>query len=236
MDLDQMMKNVKQMSREDLEASKAFYESTPEQEGVVEEKETIDLYERDASARRKESKKRRPNGSASRVKFIAKKIIEGDGSIGLEKTYKKYKDTTEKMKKNGWKHRADIVKRQYMEERFIPSVETIIRYSSPDELLNCRDALSMLDKLAMGEGRMSGYTESYVRSAYGDLLGKDLDGRFNTSDPTVAGVVTRIRCLVGNDNIRAAVGLAEQIKKQIDNGEHIASDDDYSLIMDVANF
>lgn len=196
----------------------------------------VDIYQRDASAALEESKKRRPNGSSARVNAIADKIINGDGGMGLTCAYKRAKDTVDELKKSGFRNRADIAKNQYMEERFIPAVETIIRYSSPDELLNCRDVLSKLDKLALGVGAMPGYTASYVRQAYGDLLGKDLDNRFNTSDPVVTDAVRRIRVLSSMDKIRTAVGVAEQIKRKIENGQQIANDDDYALIVRVANF
>lgn len=198
--------------------------------------EFVDLYKQRMSAANAESKRTRPNGSSPRVSIVTQKLIDGDGSFGLEKAFKEYRDKIEKLKEGGEKSRAEIAKNQYMDERFIPAVETVIRYSSPDELLNCKDALKALDKLALGTGGMDGYTASYVRQAYGDLLGKDLDGRFNTSDPFVADAVRRIKRLTYANNIRAAVGFAEQVKKQIDKGEHIADDDDYSLIVRVANF
>lgn len=196
----------------------------------------VDLYQRDASAALDESKKRRPNGASPRVAAVADKVINGDGGMGLSCAYKRAKDTVDGFKKNGFRNRANIAKNQYMEERFIPAIETIIRYSSPDELLNCSDVISRLDKLALGVGSMRGYTASYVRQAYGDLLGKDLDNRFDRSDAYVADIARRIKLLSAYDNIRAAVGLANQAKKAIDNGEHIAGEDDYALIVRVANF
>lgn len=196
----------------------------------------VDLYKQKTSAANSEMKKTRPNGSSSRVNAIAKEIIDGNGASGLSKAYDEYSDRIELLRGNGERNRADIAKKQYMDEKFLPAVESVIRFSSPDELLNCKEALSAFDKYALGAGSMSGYTASYIRQAYGDLLGKDLDGRFNKSDQFVADAVRRIKFLSASDNIRSAVGLANQIKKSIDNGEHIADDDDYALIVRVANF
>lgn len=200
------------------------------------EVEFVDLYQRDARRARAEAKKTRPNGSSPRVAVVVDKIVRGDGAPGLAAVHQRAKEDSDILSERGEKNRADIVKQQYMEERFIPAVETAIRFSSPDEVLNCKEGLNMLDKYALGTGNMKGYTASYIRSAYGDLLGKDLDGRFNNSDPQVVDAVCRIKRLAGRDNIRTAVGLAARIKKDIDDGKTMASDEDYEIIGRVASF
>lgn len=196
----------------------------------------VDIYQRDAISIREEAKKVRPKGSSSMVRSVAKSVIEGDGSIGLAKMYDEAEDTVEELREQGERTRADIARKQYMEDKFIPAVETVIRFTSPDELLNCKDVLAALDKYALGTGSMSGYTASYIKQAYGDLLGKDLDGRFQHSDPFVCDAVNRIKRLVYIDNIRSAVGVAKQTKDMIDRGEHMANSDDYALLSKVANF
>lgn len=235
MDLDQMKSNIDQMRKEDLEASKRYYASLPDEVVVP---EPVDIYKRDADARYEESKKKRPNGSSAIVKAVVKSVIDGDGvpGAGLASARKRAEDDSDSMVERGERGRAEIIKKQYMEERFLPAVETVIRYSSPDELLNCKDALDALDKYAMGVGATNGYTASYVRQAYGDLLGKDLNGDTDRSDPYVKERVCTIRMLADRDDIRSAVGLAKQLKGQIDKGLHIATDDDYDLIGRVANF
>lgn len=189
-----------------------------------------DLYKANTDTRRAESKKVRPNGSSTLVRAVTRAVVDGDGAEGLAHAHKRARDDSDIYKRRGEHDRAEIAKQQYMEEHFLPAVETVISYTSPDELLNCKEALSALDKYVFGTGDSTGYTAAYIRSAYGDLLGKDLDGRFGQSDPVVVDTVRRIRCLANRDDIRTAVGLAKNIKKQIDNGEHLASDDDYALI------
>jgi hypothetical protein len=198
----------------------------------------VDMYQQDVNNMRTEQKKTRPRGSSPIVLASAKAVISGDGvpAAGLAQAYKRAKEDRDMLKSKGEPGRADIVVNQYMEEHFLPAVETIIRYSSPDELLNCKSALSALDKLALGTGSMVGYTASYVRSAYGDLLGKDLDSRFEQSDPAVRDSVQRIKALSASDKIRSAIGVAKQIKKQIDDGECIASEDDYGIIARVVAY
>lgn len=209
-----------------------------DEEDVNETVDFVDIYQQDVNKMRNESKKRRPRGSSPVVIATTKAVIDGDGmpANGLAQAYKRAKEAVIALKVKGEPGRADLASKQYMEERFLPAVETIIRFSSPDELLNCKDALRELDKYALGVGSMSGYTASYVRSAYGDLLGKDLDGRFDKSDPAISQMVMRVRVLSDKGDIRNAIGIAKQAKKQVDDGKNMASEYDYDLISRVVAY
>lgn len=217
------------------EANDAFIS---DEEDVGETAGFVDLYQQDASKMRDESRRRRPRGSSPVVLATTKAAISGDGvpANGLAQSFERAKEAVIALKVKGEPGRAKLVAKQYMEERFLPAIETIIRFSSPDELLNCKDALRELDKYALGVGSMSGYTASYVRSAYGDLLGKDLDGRFDKSDPAITDMVMRVRVLADKGDIRNAIGVAKQAKKQVDDGENMASEDDYELISRVVAY
>ena len=197
-----------------------------------------DLYKRNVGSARAEQKKRRPNGSASIVKAVTKSVVTGDGQrgAGLAPAYKKARDDSDFFKKRGEEDRAEIVRNQYMEEHFLPAVEAVIAYSSPDELLNCREALAALDQYALGVGKTNGYTAQYVRSAYGNALGEDYSARTGKSDDYVTRIVYRIKMLANGDSNREAISLAVSAKKDIDEGAHIASDGDYALIGRVASF
>lgn len=229
-DLDKRIKEANEMvlTEEAIESDNG--------EEVVEE--SVDIYQRDSDAIREESSKRRPNGSSAMVKAVTQSVIDGDGvpAAGLASAHKRAEDDIDFYKKKGEPERANIARKQYMDEHFIPAIETVVNYTTPDEVLNCKDALDALDKYALVLGTAKGYTASYIRSAYGNLLGKDLYGDFNNSDSAVREMVCRIKLLADTDQIRTAVGLAKQIKKQIDNGDHIASDDDYAIIGRVAAF
>ena len=197
-----------------------------------------DLYKRNAGSARAEQKKRRPNGSASIVKAVTKSVVTGDGQrgAGLAPAYKKARDDSDFFKKRGEEDRAEIVRNQYMEEHFLPAVEVVIAYSSPDELLNCREALTALDQYALGIGKTNGYTAQYVRSAYGNALGEDYSARTGKSDDYITRIVYRIKMLADGGSNREAISLAVSAKKDIDEGTHIASDGDYALIGRVASF
>lgn len=211
---------------------------TADEEDVNETVNFVDIYQQDVNKTRDERKKTRPRGSSVIVMTATKGVIDGDGipGAGLARAYKRAKGDSEFLKSKGERERADIVKNQYMEEHFLPAIETVIRFSSPDELLNCRGALAALDKYALGVGSMSGYTASYVRSAYGELLGKDLDGRFDKSDPAISQMVMRVRVLSDKGDIRNAIGVAKQAKKQVDDGKNMASEYDYDLISRVVAY
>lgn len=189
--------------------------------------EPVDIYQRDATRQYEESKKSYPRGSSSLVKAVTESIINGNGPAdGLARARKRAEDDSESLRAQGYKDRAELVKQQYMQENFLPAVEAVINYASPDELLNCREALSALDKMAIGVGSMRGYTASYVRQAYGNALGR----KEGDSDPTVTEMMRRIKSLVRDDQYRTAIGMAKKLKKQIDDGQHIASDEDYDVI------
>lgn len=236
MDLNQMLQKIQESTDAELQASKEYYAELPEEDDAKQPEKPVDIYQRDAAARLEESKKRRPRGSSARVIAVTNKVIDGDGSIGLAKRYDEAEDMVEELVDQGERARADIARKQYMEDVFIPAIETVIRFTTPDEVLNCKEALSALDKYALGAGSMKGYSASYIRQAYGDLLGKDIEDKFGASDPFVHEAIMRIKSLVFMDNIRSAVGLAKQTKERVDKGEHMASEDDYSLLSRVANF
>lgn len=194
--------------------------------------EDIDVYEDNRRKRRENAKKRFPKGSSALVKAVTQSVINGDGAEGLSMAYKRAKNDSEYYKDKGEKDRQEIAKQQYMEEHFIPAIEVVVNYTSPDELLNCSEALKALDKYALGVGRTAGYTAAYVRQAYGDQLGQ-VNGK---SDAVVIDEVRRIKKLADKGEIRVAVGIASRIKKQIDNGDRMADDDDYALIGRVAAY
>ena len=231
-----MLNNIEQNRQAELEAAKNFYSGSGAAEEEVAVSAPTDIYNAYNMARIEESKRVRPNGSSALAAAATRAVVDGDGAEGLAHAYKRAKDDIELFKKRGEVERAELAKRQYMEENFLPAVETVVRFTSPDEVLNCKEALGILDAYVMGVGKADGYTRAYIRSAYDKLLGKDLNSRFNNSDPTVRENVCKIKMLANNDNVRLAVGVAQQIKRQIDNGEHIANDEDYSLIGRVAAY
>lgn len=187
----------------------------------------IDLYRHHQIKKMNNAKKEFPKGSRAIVKYATESVINGgDGREGLAHAKKRAEDDSELLKAQGYKDRAEIMKNQYMEEKFLPAVEVVVNCSSPDELLNCKEALSAFDKMALGVGSMSGYTAAYIRQAYGPVLGQKRGG----NDEAVENEMRRIRALVAQDQMRAAVGVAQKLKQKIDNGERQASPEDYAVL------
>lgn len=187
----------------------------------------IDIYRHHQMKQMANAKKEYPKGSRAIVKYATEAVINGgDGRLGLARSKKKAENDSELLARQGYKDRAEIAKRQYMEEQFLPAVEVVIEYSSPDELLNCKEALAALDKMALGVGSMSGYTAAYVRQAYGNVLGQKRGG----DDQAVANEIMKIKSLVASDQMRAAVNAATRLKQKIDNGERQASPEDYAIL------
>lgn len=191
----------------------------------------VDLYQERQKELRQDRSMNYPRGSSALVLATVKNIVEGAGTNSLALAYKRAKDDSELLKKNGSIERAQLVCDQYNEEKFLPAVELTVNLTSPDELLNSREALAILDKYVLGVGNKQGFTASYVRSAYQNMLGRTR----SLSDSTVQHFVERINGLLDTDQMRAAQGLADRVKKMVDKGEHIASEQDYLLIRKVAN-
>lgn len=195
--------------------------------------EPVDYYQINADAQYENAMKNYPKGSRALVLATTQAVINGEGGAeGLARAYRRFKNDSDSLRAQGENSRATLLKQQYMEDHFLPAVEVVVNFTSPDELLNCKQALSNLDKYVMSVGSGTGYTAAYVRSAYNGVRGNQR----SESDPTVLSGVRRIKAMANGDQVRAAYGLAQKLKKQIDNGEHIASDEDYALIGRVAAF
>lgn len=233
MDVQEMLANIEARRKEDvknIDVSEADYIASPkEQESITTD---LDIYQTRLNARRETNKKQFPAGSSQRVLAILRDALTGaDGRPGLARSYKRAKDDSDSLKEQGWRERANNIRAQYMEEQFLPVVEVVVNFTSPDELLNNKKALDTLDQYVLLEGPGRGYTASYVRSAYGDQLG----ARPGLSDALVAESVRRIKRMGSMDNIRGAYALARKIKDKVDKGEAMASDEDYAMLSGVAS-
>lgn len=223
------------MSDEEIERMKRFNHEMvidmKESDKVVEEQpvekpEPIDIYQRDQVRIRDVNSKTFPKGSSAIVNTAVNAVLDGMGAEGLVRAYKRAKEDSDSLKERGERGRAELRRKQYMEESFLPAVELVVNSTSPDEVLNSKSALDELDKYALLEGSGKGYTASYIRQAYGNQLGQ-VEGR---SDDSVRSGVRRINMLLDNGEIRTAFGIANKLKEQIDRGEHIADDVDYEMI------
>ena len=192
----------------------------------TEELDFYDIYGRDQKRIRENAKKSYPHGASQILHKATYEVINGEGGEGLARAYKRARDDSESLKKRGERERAELVKKQYMQEHFLPAVEIVVNSTSPDELLNSKHTLNLLDQYALLEGSGRGYTASYVRESYKDLLGQVI-GR---DSPSVRNDILRINTFLDNGEIRSAVGLANKLNRQINSGEAMASDETYDLL------
>lgn len=224
--MDDLLKNIQSATAEILTNE---VEAEPAEKPVL--AQPVDIIQVQRDAQRDYAKKRFPKGARAQVNATVKDVIDGAGTSSLARAYERAKDDSETLDKMGDHMRAQIIRNQYMQEKFLPAVEIVVNFASPDELLNAEDALKTLDKYALGVGSMSGYTAAYVREAYKNSLGQDTQ----PSSPFVAHGIDRLNGLLDSDQMVLARGLAAKLKKKIDAGETIASQEDYDLISTVAN-
>ena len=188
--------------------------------------EPLDIYQRNKDRIYDVNQKSFPKGSSAAVNMSTYAVIDGVGAEGLAKAYKRAKADSDALKERGERGRAELVRQQYMDENFLPAVEIVVNSTSPDEVLNSKQALKELDKYVLLEGSGKGYTASYIRQAYGNQLGQK-EGR---SDASVRSEVMRINALLDDGQIRTAFGIANKLKDKIDRGEAQADDIDYEMI------
>lgn len=205
------------------------------EEFVAEEEEVVtpppvDILQVQRDVQRDYAKKQFPRGARAQVNATINDVVNGAGTDSLARAYKRAKDDSEVLEEMGDHRRAQLVRNQYMQERFLPAVEVVVNFTSPDELLNSREGLKALDGYALGMGSMSGYTEAYIRKAYGDSLG----AMQSASSPNVTDAVMRINGYLDSDQMLSARALANKTKKAIDDGKDIASEEDYNLVAMVA--
>lgn len=188
--------------------------------------EPVDIYQRSQDRIYDINQKSYPNGSSAAVNMSVYAVIDGVGAEGLAKAYKRAKEDADALKDRGERGRAELIRQQYMQENFLPAVEIVVNSTSPDEVLNSKQALDELDKYALLEGSGKGYTATYIRQAYGNQLGQ----KEGHSDASVRSDVIRINSLLDDGQVRTAFGIANKLKEKIDRGEAQADDIDYELI------
>ena len=194
--------------------------------------EPVDIYQRDRERINDVNAKSYPKGSNAIVNTAVNAVLDGMGAEGLVRAYKRAQDDVDSLKDQGERGRAELRRKQYMEENFLPAVEIVVNSTSPDEVLSNSKALQDLDKYVLLEGSGKGYTASYIRQAYGNQLGQVIA----RSDDSVRSGVMRLNALLDDGQVRTAFGLANKLKEQIDKGEAQADDIDYNLIARIVAF
>lgn len=200
-------------------------------EGTVNQTETVeetiteptDLLQESRDQRRA-YKPRGSRGAMPRMKLDLSAINDN-----LMYAYKKAKDDSDYYKNIGNRQYAEMVRQQYMEDWYLPAVDALIKMNGMGAIQSNKELLSKLDALTLLDGTEgNGYTETFIASMYAP------EGQVEASDAQVQDAVREITYLCESDQIRSAVGKANGIKKRIDAGENVATDEDYEIIQRVA--
>lgn len=184
----------------------------------------VDVYQRRRNAQYA-MPKRQARGANSRIKLDLTALQDS----GVTHAYKKAKDDSDYYTSIGNKQYARMIKRAYMEDKFLPVVDALVRLNGLGAVLANPDTLKTHDALTLLDGGVSdGYTQAYLTSMY------ELDDQPERTDQTVEKAIRLIKVLCDNDEISSAVAKAKEIKKHIDAGENMATNEDYELIQKVA--
>ena len=221
MDKKELEKRIKEANDEFLNDN-----TIEEKTETVELVSPVDLYKQKVDEQKKVSERPRLNGSTQKLLVDICAVTEN-----LAPKFNKARDDSERLMRIGDKQGARISREQYMQDYFLPAVQSLIMTNSPEEVMNSTKVLSELDKMVLTDGgRADGYTYAFISQLYQDGMG----GVVPTSDTVVEGAIREIIRLVQEDQIRTAVGMAQKIKNKIDLGENTASSEDYELIQSVA--
>lgn len=203
-------------------------EEISETEEVVSSNQPTDLLQTQRNAWR-DAEPRRARGSRPKIKLDMTAV---DNS-GIRQQYKKTKDDSDYYNSIGNKQYSSMVKQQYMQDHFLPAIDAMVKLNGMEAMLANKEVLADLDALTLLDGtRGSGYTEAFIRSMYKPE--SNAMGVVERSDAQVEQAVRDIKYLCETDQIRSAVGKAKEIKRSIDNGENVASEDDYEIVQKVA--
>ena len=185
----------------------------------------VDTWQMYADARREYARKRFPNGATKKYGMEAKSVLDK-----LKMAHTHMKMNVDNAIAHGDKMRARLLRQQYMEEDFMPAIDTLVLLGSADELLGMNDVLKSFDELVLTDGVSGrGYTEALIRSLYDEKLGS----KASRSDAMIKEAVRDISCMVDHGDIRGAVGKAEKMLAKSNSGENAADDSDYELLQKV---
>lgn len=184
----------------------------------------VDFYENNRKQNR-EVQQRSHYGTRPYTKAILKQLKASP----IWQAHRKAMDDIEYAKSTGDRQRAEVLRQQYMEDYYMPTVDAAVRLGSKQDILSSKEILDNLDSLVILDGiRGNGYTASLVANLYEDGDSPAI------SDVEVKDALNDIVRHCNNGNIGVAIGLAKRIKKQIDGGDNVAIPEDYEILQKVA--
>lgn len=203
-------------------ANEKFFSS----EGPADE-DMVDLLQEERNAARQMELDRPVRSRGARPLMKVDFTVVSESALPIK--YRKAKSNAEYYAGLGDTERASVIKNQYMQDYFLPTVDALVRMNTQEAVLSNKEVLDKMDSYALLDGsRGQGYTKSYVSTMYAPT------GEIQRSDGEVKHTLHRIIALCEVDENRSAVGLARQLKNSIDRGDNMATPEDYEIIEKVA--
>lgn len=210
------------------EANDEMVTEVEETEEIISSNQPTDLLQMQRNTWR-DVEPRQARGSRPKIKLDMTAVVNS----GIRQQYKKAKDDSDYYNSIGNKQYSSMVKQQYMQDYFLPAIDAMVKLNGMEAMLANKEVLADLDALTLLDGtRGSGYTEAFIRSMYKPE--QNAMSVVERSDAQVEQAVRDIKYLCETDQIGSAVGRASDIKRSIDNGENVASEEDYGIVQKVA--
>lgn len=215
---------IKETANEFVDSAKKDREASETGDEVVEEVQQTSVDNYQTRQRAKMNMTPRARGADARLS-VDLGLLEQQN---ISYAFKKAKDEVEGAERSGDRERARLLAESYMENTLLPTIDALVGLNGAAALLSNQRALDTLDGYALIPGRGSrGYTASLISSLY------DTTALPSDSDSYVRYYIGKLGVLCADAQIRAAVGLATQLKDSIDKGEHRASPEDYEKLQKV---
>lgn len=197
-----------------------------------------DIYEDHKQKDRKVLDRVYTNGSSPIARHAVISVIETPKADGftLADEWNKTRLAIQKALKHSRVDTAEAIRRQYMENHFLPAVVVVVNSSSPDEVVGSEYITKKLDAYAIpniSQSHGPGYTEQWVKTRYAEHLG---GGRQAVSDPTVREYMRKINYNFDEGNPRTALSYAVKCKKMVDDGDALAGEADYELLERIVSY
>lgn len=189
----------------------------------------IDYYQAQRNAAYEASQKVTAYGSPAQIGRIVGDMIKEFRQERYNVAMERYKHLIDANAKD----QAEYMRQDYMVKNALPLVESLVETYGVDAILNNKDALSKMDEVMItGNGSGDGFTAAYLKQMHKQQMG----GQPSQSDMEVTRALSKIRAMADSDDIRGSVTEAKRIKEKVDNGALSASEDDYSLLLQVSSY
>ena len=225
--MDNLKKNIAKATDELFDEVTSQSSSEPQEEPST--PQVVDFYQAQQNAAYNASQKATVYGSPAQIGKIVDKIVDD------------FKQTNYNVNKNQFDHlidaeardQAEYLRQDYMTNKALPLVESLVETYGVDAILNNKDALSKLDEVMItGNGSGDGFTKGYLEQMHFQQRGESR----SFSDMEVVSGIRKIKAMADNDDIRSSVNKAKSLKDKIDRGELSASENDYNLLLQVSSY